>query len=244
MKGFPASNFDAATVPAFLLPLYESQCRAKGVTNGNMLRGCVIDQSALGTKYINLVLRAIVRAFALYTLTEGTAPPSRPPTSVPPPTPSSTSSTVPPKVAGGPTLPTDVSPSLVETIVKRPCTLLTEAEADAAAGTHFATQFDLAATGLCEYTANPPGNSTINVYVQRGTVGEDLPPKFANTFVPEPALGRGVIWVVEKGGAKGSGELWFPLGQLGSDSYSVQVSVAQGGLPEASTIARDCFSHM
>ncbi len=244
VKGFPASNFDAATVPAFLLPLYESQCRAKGVTNGNMLRGCVIDQSALGTKYINLVLRAIVRAFALYTLTEGTAPPSRPPTSVPPPTPSSTSSTVPPKVAGGPTLPTDVSPSLVETIVKRPCTLLTEGEADAAAGAHFATQFDLAATGLCEYTANPPGNSTINVYVQRGTVGEDLPPKFANTFIPEPALGRGVIWVVEKGGAKGSGELWFPLGQVGSDSYSVQVSVAQGGLPEASTIARDCFSHM
>ena len=118
---------------------------------------------------------------------------------MPPPTPSSTSSTVPPKVAGGPTLPTNVSPSLVETIVKRPCTLLTEAEADAAAGAHFVTQFDLAATGLCEYTANPPGNSTINVYVQRGTVGEDLPPKFANTFIPEPALGRGVIWVVEKG---------------------------------------------
>jgi hypothetical protein len=244
VKGFPASNFDAATVPAFLLPLYESQCRDKGVTNGNLLRGCVIDQSALGTKYINLVLRAVVRAFALYTLTEGTAPQSRPPTSVPPPTPSSTSSTVPPKVAGGPTLPTNVSPPLVETIVKRPCTLLTEAEADAAAGAHFATQFDLAASGLCEYTANPPGNSTINVYVQRGTVGEDLPPKFANTFIPEPALGRGVIWVVENGGAKGSGELWFPLGQVGSDSYSVQVSVAQGGLPEASTIARDCFSHM
>jgi hypothetical protein len=244
VKGFPASNYDAATVPALLLPLYESQCRAKGVTNGNLLRGCVIDQSALGTKYINLVLRAVVRAFALYTLTEGPVPQSRPSTSGPPPTPASTSSTVPPKLAGGPTLPTDVSQSIVETIVKHPCTLLTEAQADAAAGTHFATQFDLAATGLCEYVANPPGNSTINVYVQRGSVAQDLPPKFANTFVPEPTLGGAVVWVVEKGGAKGSGELWFPLGQLGSESYSVQISVAQGGLPEAATIARDCFSHM
>ena len=77
-----------------------------------------------------------------------------------------------------------------------------------------------------------------------GTVGQDLPPKFANTFIPEPALGRGVVWVVEKGSAKGSGELWFPLGQVGSESYSVQVSVARAGFPEASTIARDCFSHM
>ena len=245
VKGFPSRNFDAATVPAFLLPLYESQCRAKGVTNGNLLRGCVIDQSALGTKYIDLVLRAVVRAFALYSLTEGAAPPSTAPTSVPPTTaPASASSTVPPKVAGGPTVPTDVSPSVVEAIVKHPCTLLTKAEADAAAGTHFATQFDLAATGLCEYVANPPSSSTINVYVQLGTVDQDLPPKFANTFVPEPSLGSGVVWVVEKGSAKGSGELWFRLGQVGSESYSVQVSVARGGLPEASTIARDCFSHM
>jgi hypothetical protein len=244
VKGFPARNYDAATVPAFLLALYESQCRAKGVTNGNLLRGCVIDQSALGTKYIDLVLRAVVRAFALYSLTQGTAPQPKSPTSAPPSTPSSTSSTVPPKVAGGPTLPTDVSQLTVETIVKHPCTLLTEAEADAAAGAHFATQFDLAASGLCEYVANPPGNSTINVYVQLGTVARDLPPKFANTFVPEPSLGSGVVWVVEKGVAEGSGELWFPLGQVGSDSYSVQVSVARGGLPEASTIARDCFSHM
>jgi hypothetical protein len=147
-------------------------------------------------------------------------------------------------VAGGPTLPTNVSQSVVETIIKHPCTLLTEAEADAAAGTHFATKFDLAATGLCEYVANPASNSTINVYVQRGTVAQDLPPKFANTFVPEPTLGTGVVWVVEKGSAKGSGELWFPLGQVGSGSYSVQVSLARGGLPEAVTIARDCFSHM
>ncbi len=244
VKGFPVGNFDAATVPAFLLPLYESQCRAKGITNGNLLRGCVVDQSALGTKYIDLVLRAVVRAFALYTLTEGPAPQSKSPASVPPPTPSSTSSTVPPKVAGGPTLPTDVSPTVVEAIIKRPCALLTEAEADAAAGTHFAANFDLAATGLCEYVANPAGNSTINVYVERGTVAQGLPPTFANTFFPEPTLGTAVVWVVEKGSPKGSGELWFPLGQVGSDSYSVQVSVARGGLPEASTIARDCFSHM
>ena len=245
VKGFPSRNYDAATVPAFLLGLYESQCRAKGVTNGNLLRGCVIDQSALGTKYIDLVLRAVVRAFALYSLTQGSVPPSKAPTSAPPSTtPSSPVSTVPPKVASGPTLPTAVSEQIVETIVKHPCTLLTKAEADAAAGTHFATQFDLAASGLCEYVADPPGNSTINVYVQLGTVAQDLPPKFANTFVAEPSLGSGVVWVIEKGGAKGSGELWFPLGQIGSDSYSVQVSVAEGGLPEASTIARDCFSHM
>ena len=63
-----------------------------------------------------------------------------------------------------------------------------------------------------------------------GTVAQDLPPKFANTFVPEPSLGSGVVWVVEKGSAKGSGELWFPLGQVGSESYSVQVSLARGGL--------------
>ena len=245
VKGFPARNYDAATVPAFLLPLYESQCRAKGVTNGNLLRGCVIDQSALGTKYIDLVLRAVVRAFALYSLTEGATPPSPSPGSGPPTTaPASATSTVPPKVKSGPTLPTDVSASVVEAVVKHPCTLLTKAEAEAAAGTHFATEFDLTATGLCEYVANPPGTSTINVYVQLGTVAADLPPKFANTFVPEPALGSGVVWVVEKGAAKGTGELWFPLGKVGSDSYSVQVSVARGGLPEASAIARDCFLHM
>ena len=243
VKGFPARNFDAATVPGDLLPVYESQCRANGVTNGNLLRGCVIDESALGAKYFNLVLRAIVRAFALYTLTEGPAPQSSSPAS-PPPTPSSTSSTTPTKVAAGPTLPTGVSGTIVEAIVKHPCTLLTRAEADAAAGTHFANQFDLAATGLCEYVANPPGNSTINVYVQLGTVAADLPPKFANTFFPEASLGSGVVWVVEKGSAPGSGELWFPLGQVGSDSYSVQISLARGGLPEAATIARDCFSHM
>jgi hypothetical protein len=244
VKGFPARNFDATTVPAFLLPVYESQCRAKGVTNGNLLRGCVIDQSALGTKYIDLVLRAVVRAFALYSLTQGVVPPPASPNSAPPTTTASPSSTVPPKVASGSTLPTDVSASIVETIVKHPCTLLTEAEADAAAGTHFATQFDLAATGRCEYVAKSPGNSTINVYVQIGSVASDLPPKFANAFFPEPPLGSGVVWVVEKGSAKGSGELWFPLGHFGSDSYSVQVSLARGGLSEASTIARDCFSHM
>jgi hypothetical protein len=245
VKGFPAGNFDATTVPAFLLPVYESQCRAKGVTNGNLLRGCVIDQSALGTKYIDLVLRAVVRAFALYSLTQGVAPPPASPNSVPLTTTApSPSSTAPPKLASGPTLPVDVSASIVGTIVKHPCTLLTEAEADAAAGTHFSTQFDLAATGLCEYVAKPPGNSTINVYVQLGTVAADLPPKFANSFFPEPSLGSGVVWVVEKGSPGGSGELWFPLGHVGSDSYSVQVSLARGGLPEASTIARDCFSHM
>jgi hypothetical protein len=245
VKGFPARNFDAATVPAYLLPVYESNCRASGVTNGNLLRGCVIDQSALGAKYLDLVLRVIVRAFALYTLTQSSAPQSSASTPSPPTTtPASTSSTVPPRVTGGPTLPSHVSPSIVEAIVKHPCTLLTRGEADAAAGTHFANQFDLAATGLCEYVANPPANSTINVYVQLGTVAADLPPKFANTFSPEQSLGSGVIWVVEKGSAAGSGELWFPLGQVGSRTYSVQVSLARGGLREAATIARDCFSHM
>jgi hypothetical protein len=137
-----------------------------------------------------------------------------------------------------------VSAPTVEAIVKQPCTLLTEPEADAAAGTRFAKQFDLATSGLCEYVANPANSSTINVYVELGTVAEDLPPKFANTFIPERSLGRGVVWVVEKGGPKGFGELWFPLGKVRSDSYSVQVEVARGGLTEASTIARDCFSHM
>jgi hypothetical protein len=244
VKGFPAGNFDAAAVPPFLLPLYESQCRAKGVTNGNMLRGCVIDQSALGTRYLDLVLRAVARAFALYALTEGAAVPSSSPATPPPTTPSSTSGTVPPKVAGGQTLPTHVSASVIGTILKRPCTLLTEAEADAAAGTRFATQFDSSATGLCEYVAKTADNSTINVYVERGTVADGLPPKFANTFVPEPSLGTGVVWVVEKGDSSGSGELWFPLGQIGSDSYSVQICLSTGGLAEAATIARDCFSHM
>ena len=70
VEGFPAHNYDAATVPAYQLGLYVKQCRADGVANGNLLRGCVIDQAALGTKYIDLVLRAIVRAFALYTLTQ------------------------------------------------------------------------------------------------------------------------------------------------------------------------------
>jgi hypothetical protein len=142
------------------------------------------------------------------------------------------------------TVPTNVSPSIVEAIVKHPCRLLTKLEADAAAGTRFATEYDLPATGLCEYVANPSNNSTINVYVQFGTVAADVPPKFANTFTAEPSLGTGVVWVVEKGGQKGSGELWFPLGKVGSHSYSVQVELARGGVTEAATIARDCFSHM
>jgi hypothetical protein len=142
------------------------------------------------------------------------------------------------------TVPTHVSASVVEAIVKHPCTLLTEPEADAAAHTRFATEFDLPATGLCEYTAKQANSSTINVYVELGTVAQDLPPKFANNFLPEPSLGKGVVWVVEKGGAKGSGELWFSLGKAGSQSYSVQVELAQGGIAEASSIAKDCFSHM
>jgi hypothetical protein len=142
------------------------------------------------------------------------------------------------------TEPTDVSASIIQGIVKHPCALLTKSEADAAAGTRFATEFDLPATGLCEYVANPSNNSTINVYVQLGSVSEDMPPKFANTFVPQPSLGKNVVWVVEKGGPRGSGELWFPLGKVRSDSYSVQVQIARGGLSEASMIARDCFLHM
>jgi hypothetical protein len=142
------------------------------------------------------------------------------------------------------TLPKHVRPSTVEAIVKHPCALLTKPEADAAAGVRFSVEYDLAATGLCEYVANPANSSTINVYVQLGTLAQDLPPKFANTFVPEPSLGSGVVWVVEKGGPKSSGELWFPLGKVGPDSYSVQVQVARGGLAEAATVARDCFSHM
>jgi hypothetical protein len=72
-----------------------------------------------------------------------------------------------------------------------------------------------------------------------------LPPKkFGNSFSPQPSLGSGVVWVVEKGSPKGSGELWFPLGKVRSGTYSVQVEIAQGGLGEASTVARDCFSHM
>jgi len=142
------------------------------------------------------------------------------------------------------TVPTNVSAWIVETVVKHPCSLLTRSEADAAAGTRFATEYDLPATGLCEYVANPSNNSTINVYVQLGTVAADLPPKFANTFASARSLGKGVVWAVEKGGQKGSGELWFPLGRVASRSYSVQVEIARGGLTEASTIARDCFSHM
>jgi hypothetical protein len=142
------------------------------------------------------------------------------------------------------TAPTNVSASIVEAVVKHPCRLLTKGEADAAAGTRFATEYDLPATGLCEYVANPSNNSTINVYVQLGTVAADLPPKFANTFASARSLGKGVVWAVEKGGQKGSGELWFPLGRVASRSYSVQVEIARGGLTEASTIARDCFSHM
>jgi hypothetical protein len=96
--------------------------------------------------------------------------------------------------------------------------LLTKLEADAAAGTRFATEYDIPATGLCEYVANPSNNSTINVYVQVGTLPADLPPKFANSFTAEPSLGTGVVWVVEKGSEKGSGELWLPLGKVGSHS--------------------------
>jgi hypothetical protein len=245
VRGFPARNYDAAAVPALLLGGYESQCRAHGVSNGSLLRGCVIDEAALGTKFIDLVLRAVVRAFALYTLTEGTVPNSTYPTSVTPTTlPAPPSTVAPPPVPGGSTEPTEVSASTVEAIVKNPCTLLTKSEADAAAGTRFAVRSDLASSGLCEYTANPANSSTINVYVELGTVAEDLPPKFANTFVPEPSLGTGVVWVIEKGGPKGFGELWFPLGRVGSETYSVQVEIARGGLTEASTIARDCFSHI
>jgi hypothetical protein len=142
------------------------------------------------------------------------------------------------------TLPTKVSASIIEAIVKRPCTLLTEPEADAAARARFSQEYDLPKNGLCEYVSNSSSNATINIYVQVGTVAADMPPKFDNTFIPEPSLGKGVVWVVEKGSQKGSGELWFPLGKVHSESYSVQVELGQGGLPEASTIAQYCFTHM
>jgi hypothetical protein len=144
----------------------------------------------------------------------------------------------------GPTLPTNVSKTVVEAIVKHPCTLLTERQADAAARVRFTQEFDLTASGLCEYVDGSSSNATLNVYVELGTVAQELPPKSFNIFTPEPSLGRGVVWVLEKGGAKGSGELWFPLGKAGGKTYSVQIELAEGGLSEAAAVARDCFSHM
>ena len=150
----------------------------------------------------------------------------------------------PARQASGPSLPASVSTSTIKAVLRHPCTLLSESQADAAAHVRFAQEFDDAKTGLCEYVANPSGNSTINIYIETGPVTAELPPSFANSFYPEASLGRGVVWVVEKGGARGSGELWFPLGKVGSASYSVQIQLSQGGLGEAAAIARDCFSHL
>ena len=84
--------------------------------------------------------------------------------------------------AARPGLPSSVSTSTIKTVLRHPCTLLTEEEADAAAGVRFAKQFDLEATGLCEYVANPAGNSTINLYVLMGTVTANLPPVSPTPF--------------------------------------------------------------
>ena len=71
-------------------------------------------------------------------------------------------------------------------------------------------------------------------------------PSFGNTFTPEPSLGNDVTSVVGKGISAKDGELFFPLGKVGSASYSVEIQLSQGGLglTEASMIARDCFTHM
>jgi hypothetical protein len=244
VTGFPSRNADAAPIPAGMLGFYESSCRADGVKNGNLLRGCEIDAANLGAKELDFVLRLIVRAVGLYALTEGRTPgsttPPTPVTSVP-----VSPVTVAPPVSGGSTLPTDVSTATIGSIRAHPCILLTHAQADAAAITRFPAAYEIPKTGLCEYSASSGTGPSINVFVEYGTVTQSLPPKdLGNTFVPEPALGAAVVWVVEKGSPPGSGELFFPLGKVGSTSYTIQIAVDRGGLIEVSKIARDCFSHL
>jgi hypothetical protein len=243
VKGFPARNFDATTVPPAFLGLYETRCRADGVTNGNLLRGCVVDQAALGTKYVDIILRAVARELALASLTAGSAPQPAPATPSVPAAPATTPTTQPP-VAAGTTVPTNVSASTVQEIVKHPCTLLTPSEADAAADTRFAAAEEIASAELCSYEKHPADSSTINISLVEGTVAQALPPKGSpgNTFTPEPSLGAEVTWVVEKG-IYADETLYFPLGKVGSTSYTVKIQL-EGGLPEASMLARDCFTHM
>ena len=130
--------------------------------------------------------------------------------------------------------------------VTHPCALLTLGQADAAARVKFGpAQQDPKV--LCEYRSNSPSaeNATINVYIEMGTVKINLPPKdLGNTYVPEPSVRPGAIWVIEKGAPKGSGELFFWLGFDGKTAYSIQVELAEGGLSEAVKVAKDCVGHL
>jgi hypothetical protein len=129
-------------------------------------------------------------------------------------------------------------------VLNHPCVLLTQGQADAAAHAKFGPAQQIPRI-LCEYTSHSSLNATINVYMEVGTVKENLPPKdLGNTYIAEPTIGRGAIWVVEKGSPKGSGELFFWLGYSGKTAFSIQVELDQGGLKEALTVAKDCIGHL
>jgi hypothetical protein len=130
--------------------------------------------------------------------------------------------------------------------IDNPCALLTIKQADSAAGVKFGPGQQVRKV-LCEYSSNAPSaeNATINLMIELGTVKGSLPPAdLGNRYEPVPALGHDAIWVIEKGVPKGTGELYFSLGFVGKTAYTVQVELAQGGLPEATKIASDCLGHI
>jgi hypothetical protein len=130
--------------------------------------------------------------------------------------------------------------------IDNPCALLTVKQADSAAGVKFGPGQQIPKV-LCEYSSNAPSaeNATINLTIGLGTVKGSLPPAdLGNRYEPVPALGHDAIWVIEKGAPKGTGELYFSLGFVGKTAYTVQVELAQGGLPEATKIASDCLGHV
>jgi hypothetical protein len=151
--------------------------------------------------------------------------------------------------AGAATRPLDGGKDTVASVVKHPCELLTQKQAEAAAGAKLGPEQQLPKTGLCEYSgvgnSAKDRNATVNLYVTIGTVKIALPPKdLGNTYVPVPSLGHDATWVVESHSPKGSGELFFTLGLDGSLNYNVQVEVARGGLKEATAITKDCLGHL
>jgi hypothetical protein len=139
--------------------------------------------------------------------------------------------------------------STVPSVVKHPCALLTQKQADSAAGVKLGPEQQLPKTGLCEYSgvgsSAKERNATINLFITIGTVKEALPPKdLGNTYTAVSSLGHNATWVVESHSPKGSGELFFTLGKDGTLTYNVQVEVAKGGLKEATTITKDCLGHL
>jgi hypothetical protein len=138
----------------------------------------------------------------------------------------------------------------VSNLVHHPCELVTEHELDDIAGVSYAPGSPVASAkndySYCDYAPlNPERQTGVNLIVSTGSVASALPPKsFGNTYYSVGSVGHDATYVVEKGAAKGYGELFFELGTIGSTTINVQIQMFHGSLSEGAEIAKQCLANL